>query len=706
MRALALFAVPFLLAACEPPVTQPPLAPQPVPPPKPSASAAASEPTPVAKADTSLPPRRLFFSNPDRTSVKLSPDGKRVSFLSNKNGVLNVFVAPAEAPEKAEAVTNDTKRGIRSYTWAFTSDHVLYRQDEGGDENFHVHVVDLKTKSDRDVTPLPRVQARIEARSRKHPREVVVALNERDARFHDAYVLDVVTGKTKLLLKNELEMSAFVYDDDLKPRVALKTLPDGGTQYFESDPKGKGASSYVPFMKVPLEDTLTTSPLAFDATGKTLFLTDSRGRDTAALVGLDMDKKSVRVLVDDGQADVEGATFEPKTLRPQAAQASYQKSRWHLVDDAVAPDLEILRELAKGDTFDVISRSQDDSRWLVVVTSGDAPNRYYRYERPKDKKAKRETHFLFSSHKALEEKKLAPMHPQVIRSRDGLSLVSYLTLPQGSDADGDGKPEKPVPMVLLVHGGPWARDSFGLSPHAQWLSSRGYAVLSVNFRGSTGFGKAFVNAADRQWAGRMHEDLLDAVAWAEAEKITSPGKTAIMGGSYGGYATLVGLTFTPERFACGVDIVGPSNLTTLLETIPPYWASELEQFTKRIGDHRTEEGKTFLASRSPLTFASRIRRPLLIGQGKNDPRVKQAESDQIVGAMKTAGQKVTYVLYPDEGHGFARPENRISFNAVTEAFLARCLGGSYQPVGEDFRGSSITVLHGKADVEGLSTALP
>ena len=705
MRALAFVVVPVVLLGCE---TPPPARPAPLASPKPSVARTqgSDEPRPIAKADPGLPPRRLFFSNPDRTGVKLSPDGKRVSFLSSKNGVSNVFVAPADAPEKAEPVTNDTKRGIRSYTWAFTNEHLLYRQDEGGDENYHVHVVDLRTKVDRDVTPLPRVQARIEARSRKHPREVIVAMNDRDPRYHDAFVIDVVTGQKKLVLKNDLEMSAFVYDDELNPRVALKTLPDGGTQYFEHDPKGKGEKAFLPFAKVGLEDTLTTSPLAFDAKGTTLYLTDSRGRDTAALVAFDLVKKTARVLVDDGQADIEGATFDPKTLVPQAAQASYEKSRWHLVDQTLTPDFEILRELAKGDTFDVVSRSQDDTRWLVLVTSSDGPNRYYRYERPKDKKGKHEAHFLFSSHVALEDKKLAPMHPRALRSRDGLSLVSYLTLPPGSDPDGDGKPDKPVPMVLLVHGGPWSRDVYGFSPHAQWLSSRGYAVLSVNFRGSTGFGKSFINGADRQWGAKMHDDLVDAVAWAEAEKITSPGKTAIMGGSYGGYATLVGLTFTPEKFACGVDIVGPSNLATLLETIPPYWASELEQFTKRIGDHRTTEGKAFLATRSPLTFASRIRRPLLIGQGKNDPRVKQSESDQITAAMRSAGQKVTYVLYPDEGHGFARPENRLSFNAVAEAFLAQCLGGSYEPVGEDFKGSSIEVVSGKSEVVGLAAALP
>jgi dipeptidyl aminopeptidase/acylaminoacyl peptidase len=261
-------------------------------------------------------------------------------------------------------------------------------------------------------------------------------------------------------------------------------------------------------------------------------------------------------------------------------------------------------------------------------------------------------------------------------------------------------------MVLFVHGGPWARDSWGLNASHQWLANRGYAVLSVNYRGSTGFGKSFINASNMEWAGKMHDDLIDAVNWAVQEKIADPQKVAIMGGSYGGYATLVGLTFTPDVFACGVDIVGPSNLVTLLNTIPPYWAPMIETFTKRVGDHRTEEGQSFLNQRSPLNFVDRIKKPLLIGQGANDPRVKQSESDQIVKAMQEKSIPVTYVLFPDEGHGFARPENRMSFNAVAEAFLAQHLGGRFEPVGDDFKGASISVPTGADQVPGLAGALP
>jgi dipeptidyl aminopeptidase/acylaminoacyl peptidase len=286
-----------------------------------------------------------------------------------------------------------------------------------------------------------------------------------------------------------------------------------------------------------------------------------------------------------------------------------------------------------------------------------------------------------------------------------LNLVSYLSLPLEADADRDGKPEKVSPLVLLVHGGPWARDTWGYNPSAQWLANRGYAVLQVNFRGSTGFGKKHLNSANLEWAGKMHDDLLDAVKWAVDKKIADPKKVCITGGSYGGYATLVGLTFTPEVFTCGVDIVGPSNLNTLLGSIPKYWEPEIELMTKRVGDHRTEEGKKFLDSRSPLGLVEKITKPLLIGQGANDPRVKQAEADQIVHAMTSRHIPVTYVLYPDEGHGFARPPNRISFNAVTEAFLAKHLGGRCEPFGDSLKGSTIQVPAGAEDVPGLAEAI-
>ena len=382
----------------------------------------------------------------------------------------------------------------------------------------------------------------------------------------------------------------------------------------------------------------------------------------------------------------------------QAVAFNYDRVRWQVVDQAIAPDLEYLKTVNDGE-INILSRTLDDSRWTVAFVNDDGPVRFYLYDRPK-----RTATLLFTNRPKLESTTLASMHAREIKSRDGLTLMSYLTLPVWTDPDGDGAPATPLPMVLYVHGGPWARDVWGFNSTHQLLANRGYAVLSVNFRASTGFGKKFLNAGNREWAGKMHEDLLDAVNWAVSAKVADAKQVAIMGGSYGGYATLAGLTFTPDVFAAGVDIVGPSNLITLLNTIPPYWAPQIELFTTRVGDHRTPEGKKFLESRSPLTLVDRIARPLLIAQGANDPRVKQAESDQIVSAMKAKNIPVVYALFPDEGHGFARPENNVAFMAITEAFLAQHLKGRAEPVGDAFKGSSVTIPQGRELIPGVAAA--
>ncbi len=649
------------------------------------------------RADPTLLARSVLFSNPDRAMPTISPDGKHLAWLSSVDGVLNVWVAPIADLAKAKPVTQDKKRGIRSYRWAFTNDHILYSQDKDGDENWHLHAVDLKTTTDKDLTPIDGAQARIEALSYKIPGEVLVGLNDRDKKFHDLHRVTIATGAKKLVQKNE-GFGSFSVDDDYKVRIAMRPEKDGSTTMMEPDGKG----GFKELSKIPLADTLGTEVMGFDKSGGKAFLVDSRDADTAALVELDLTTKKTKVLLADGQADVNDVIQHPTERRVQAVLANYDHLRWHIIDPAMRPDLEAIQTAAPGDIH-LLSRTLDDSKWIVSSVQSSAPMKFWVYDR-----AKKKLDYLFANVKALEDVKLATMTPVVIKSRDGLDLVSYLTLPKSVDADGDGKIDAgkgPVPMVLTVHGGPWARDEYRLDSRHQWLSSRGYAVLSVNYRGSTGFGKKFINAADKQWSGKMHEDLLDAVGWAVGQKIAEPTKVAIWGGSYGGYASLVGLTFTPDVFACGVDIVGPSNLVTLLNSIPPYWESEVEQFTRRIGDHRTEEGKKFLLSISPISKVDQIKKPLLIGQGANDPRVKQAESDQIVKAMQAKNIPVTYVLYPDVGHGFARPENWKSFNAVTEIFLAQCLGGPYEPIGNDFKGSSLTVPAGKENITTLSDAL-
>jgi dipeptidyl aminopeptidase/acylaminoacyl peptidase len=658
------------------------------------AGAAEPTPTPTGK-ETGLIPRRVFFGNPDRTNVKLSPDGKQISFIAPHDGVMNVFVGPADNPAAARVVTSDTKRGIRQYFWAYTNNHLLYLQDEGGNENFHLYRVDLATGDVKDLTPEKNVRALPDAPNPKFPTELLVGINDRDPRFHDLHRVNILTGERKLVARND-QFAGFLTDNDDRVRFAQKMTPDGGRTVYKPDGRG----GWAEYLTIPMEDTLTSSFVGFDKTGDVAYMIDSRGRDTGALTTIDVNTGKQSVVAADPKCDAGEVMTHPTEHTIQAVRFTYDRGRWEFFDPAVKADFEALGKVADGE-ISVASRTLDDRKWIVAYLMDDGAVRFYHYDR--DSKA---ATFLFTNRKELEGLPLVKMHPRVIRARDGLNLVSYLSLPAGSDPDNTGVPAKPVPMVLLVHGGPWARDGWGLNPYHQFFANRGYAVLSVNFRGSTGFGKQFINAGNKEWAGKMHDDLIDAVDWAVAQKIAIPEKVAIVGGSYGGYATLVGLTFTPDKFACGVDIVGPSNIVTLLNTIPPYWAPMVQMFKDRVGDHTSEAGKAFLAERSPLSHVEKIKKPLLIAQGANDPRVKQSESDQIVKAMQEKKIPVTYVLFPDEGHGFQRPENSLAFNAVTEAFLARHLGGRFEAIGDALTGSTITVPTGAADVPGLTTALP
>lgn len=644
---------------------------------------------------TPLIPRTVLFGNPDKASLRLSPDGKYIGYLAPVNGVLNVWVGPASDLSKAKPVTHDTHRGVRIYFWAFTSRHVLFLQDKGGDENWRIYSVNLDNDKTTDLTPFDKVQARVQQVSPDYPDEILVALNNRDPKLHDLYRVNITTGKMSLVETNTDGFVGYLTDNDMKAHLAMKSTRSGGMELY----KRAGDHSWTLFTSIPAGDALTTNPISLDELGKNLYMIDSRNRNTAALSLVSLENGEGKTLAEDSKADIAGVMGHPTRNIVMAAQSTYERRRWHILDKSIEPDFKKLETIADGE-FNVISRTKDDRQWLVAYVMDDGPVRYYHYDR-NTKQAK----FLCTNRQQLEGIKLAQMHPVTIKARDGLTLVSYYTLPVWSDPDGNGKPDKPLPMVLFVHGGPWGRDNWGYNSYHQWLANRGYAVLSVNYRGSTGFGKDFINAANHEWAGKMHDDLIDAVNWAVEQKIADKNEVAIMGGSYGGYATLVGLTFTPDEFACGVDIVGPSNLVTLLQTIPPYWAPMIEMFTTRVGDFRTEEGRKLLEERSPLNYVDRIKKPLLIGQGKNDPRVNEAEADQIVAAMQAKHIPVTYVLFPDEGHGFHRPENNMSFNAVAEVFLAQNLGGRYEPISEDVTGSTMQVPVGADDIPGLPKVL-
>jgi dipeptidyl aminopeptidase/acylaminoacyl peptidase len=652
---------------------------------------------PASIDEVELIPRDALFGNPERANVQLSPDGRWLSWVAPLEGTLNVWVAPADDPAQARAVTQDTARGIRNYFWAYQPDTLLYLRDTGGDEDFHLYAVDLGTGQSRDLTPYEKTRARVVGVSDRHPGRVLVGMNDRDPQWHDLYEVDLSSGERRLVEKNDQQLSGYLVDADYTLRFASRARPDGGEDLLR-----RAGDAWEKYDEIPFEDGASTGYAGLSKDGATLYFQDSRDRDTSALFAIDTATGERTLVHEDARADIGDSLADPATGKVQAVSVNYLREEWTVLDDGIRADLERLAAIGPGEAS-ISTRTLDDRTWVVAYSAAESPVEYYRYDR--DGQGGGKLTRLFSGRPALEGKPLVPMWPLELKSRDGMTLVSYLTLPPHADADGDGKADRAVPMVLLVHGGPWARDAYGYSGYNQWLANRGYAVLSVNFRGSTGFGKAFTNAGNGEWAGRMHDDLIDAVQWAVESGVTTADKVAIMGGSYGGYATLVGLTFTPETFACGVDIVGPANLNTLLSTVPPYWASFYRQLVRRMGDPETEEGRAWLTERSPLTRVDAISKPLLIGQGANDPRVKQNESDQIVNAMTAKNIPVTYVLFPDEGHGFARPENNKAFNAVTEGFLATCLGGRAEPIGGDFAGSSITVPVGAEGVQGLAEAL-
>lgn len=642
-----------------------------------------------------LIPRDALFGNPTRAAGQISPDGQWLSWLAPKDGVLNIWVAPARNPDAARAMTSATDRPIRQHFWSPDSRAVMYIQDKGGDENFLLYRVDVTSGEETTVTPFENTRVEIVGASTTIKDKLLLRINNRDPQWHDVYLVDLATGELTLVLENNA-YAGFMADDSLTLRMAVQQNAAGGTDYFRVV---DGKVEAAPFETTAMEDSLTTSPAGYTTDGDTLYWIDSRGRNTAALFAQNTATGERRLIAEDDKADIVSTLRDPETGEIEAYAVNYLKAEWTATDPETRASLNWLDARLDGE-FGINSRTDDDTVWIVWNDPLTKPSATYIY----DRKAETLTPF-YVSRPELEGMPLQPMHGIEIASRDGLTLPSYLTLPPGSDANGDARPDKPVPVVLLVHGGPWARDGYGFNPIHQMLANRGYGVLSVNFRGSTGFGKGFLNAGNKQWGLKMHDDLIDAVNWAVREGIAQDDKVAIMGGSYGGYATLAGLTFTPDAFACGVDIVGPSNLETLISTIPPYWAPMVKIFHERMGDPTTEEGRGILRAASPLYKAERIVKPLLIAQGANDPRVKQAESDQIVGAMKSAGIPVTYVLYPDEGHGFAKPANNIAFFAIAENFLAECIGGRAEPLGDALEPSSAQIIEGEEHVQGLAAAL-
>lgn len=653
--------------------------------------------TPAAAESTGVPliPREALFGNPTKSSGQISPDGKWLSWMAPWNGVLNVYIAPAGDPSAAKRITNITDRPPGAYFWAPDGKSVLYVQDKGGDENYLLYGVDVASGKETKLTPFDKTRVQVIGGSTIQKDRLLVGLNNRDARFHDVHLLDLNTGKLTPVLQNDGGYAGFMADNNLVLRMALRPNQEGGTDFF---PIVDGKIADKPIESTTLDDALSTNPAGYTTDGKTLYWIDSRGRDTAALYAQDVATGKKTLIAENARADLGGTLRDPVTGKILGYSTYYLQNEWTATDAATKASFDFLAGKLTGE-WSVQDSTEDGAKWIVANDPVTGPPRTWLY----DRKAGSLTPF-YVTRPELEGAPLQPMRGYEIKARDGLTLPTYLTLPAGSDSNADGVPDKPVPLVMLVHGGPWGRDGYGYNGYHQWLANRGYAVMSVNFRGSTGFGKAFTNAGNKTWRTTMQYDLHDALDWAVKKGVTTADKAAIMGGSYGGYAVLANLAFYPDKFACGVDIVGPSNLETLLKTIPAYWAPIVRQFHDRMGNPGTPEGLAGLKEMSPLYAAGDIRKPLLIGQGANDPRVNKAESDQIVAAMEKAKIPVTYVLFPDEGHGFRQPTNSIAFNAVTENFLAPCLGGRAEPVGDTLGKSTAEIVTGGQFVKGLSSS--
>ena len=651
-----------------------------------------------------LLPLQLLLAPDEFVAPQISPDGMWISYIAPSEGAANLFVAPVSDPRHGKPVTHYTQRGVQAtdvsgvvmYRWHADSKRIIYPKDYDGDEKWDIHIVDIESEQDRNLTSSPSVKDEIIAYGAAHPDEVLIESNERHPMLPDLYRLNLVTGKRTLVVTNPGKYLGFLADDNLVPRLAVKLNGQGGIDVDRLDRSGAAQ----PFMTVAPENlpALTTSSYQkiyrFDADNTHLYMYDMDGRDTTALVRLDLATAAKEPIAHDDRVDLSAVLYEPKTHVPLAYAANWTRTKWSAIDPSVTGDIEFINQVAEGDWV-VVSQSDDNTKWIVRDMLSDKPITYFLYDRGKKTRTD-----LFTSTPKLEGLPLSKMHPFIVKTADGFDLVSYLLLPPWTDPDDDGKPDKPVPIVVLVHGGPSdERAQFAFGPFVHWLANRGYGVMYVNFRGSAGFGKKYMNAQIKEWGGKMHQDVLDQVDWAVREGIADPKRIGILGGSYGGYEVLVAMTMTPDVFACGIDLVGPSSL----EIFMPHW--DEDSMGRVIGDPRTEEGRALLHARSPINFAQNTKNPVLIGQGAKDSRVPQDQSDTVVKVMQDHGVAVTYLLYPDEGHGLLRPENSFSFWAVSEAFLAQCLGGRSSPIGDALNGSSLQVPVGAERIPGLPEAL-
>jgi dipeptidyl aminopeptidase/acylaminoacyl peptidase len=625
-----------------------------------------------------LPPlmdRELIFGNPEIAGAQLSPDGKYLAFQKPWKDTRNVYVKGVDEPfSAARLLTTETKRPIAGFFWTRDSKYILYAKDNDGDENFNIYAVDPAARPaagadappSRDLTGLKGVRVQIVNIPKNDPDTIYIGLNDRDKAWHDLYKLQLSTGQRTLVRKNTEKISGWIFDLQGQLRLATRSADNGDNEVLRVDP-----DKFTKVYSCSVVEVCT--PLQFNKDGKRAYMESNKGDDVdlAALVLFDPESGKTETVESDPlkHVDFGGAMFSHVT--DELVMTSYldDRQRFYFKDKDFAADYKWLQGKLPGMELGLGSRTLDEQVWVVAAYSDTEPGEAYLFQR--------KTHKLTLQYKVREKiprESLAQMKPVHYKSSDGLEIPAYLTLPKGI-------PAKNLPTIIFPHGGPWGRDVWGFNGYAQFFANRGYAVLSPNFRASTGYGKKFLNAGDKQWGRKMQDDITWGVKYLVAEGISDAKRVGIFGGSYGGYATLAGVAFTPDTYAAAVDLFGPANLITLLDSIPPYWEAGRKMMYQRMGDPTTPDGKALLVERSPLTAAAKIRTPLLIAQGANDPRVNHAESEQIVIALRDRGFPVEYLLIPDEGHGFVRPVNNMASVMATEQFFAKHLGGRYQDGG-------------------------
>ena len=616
--------------------------------------------------------RELIFGNPEYAGAQISPDGKYISFIKPLNGTMNIWVKGVnEKFDAARPMTNDQARPVRSYFWSHDGKYILFVQDKGGDENFNVYAVNPADKpaagspvpAARNLTDAKGIRAMIQAVPESDPDAIYVGINDRDKAWHDLYKVKISTGERTLISENRDRYQGMVFDNADKLRLATRSAPNGDTEILKIGADGKATKVY------DCNAFETCGPIRFHKDNKRVYFQTNKGNlDLIELVLMDAETGAVTKVESDplGKVDFGGISFSEVTKEPIATTYTDDRVRIVWKDKKYEKDYNYIKKSLGDRDINFQSTTKDESKFIVVTSSDVDPGTVWLFDRKS-----RNLSTLYQVREKLDRKSLSPMKAVRYKSSDGLEIPAYLTIPKGSDG-------KNLPTVLFIHGGPWGRDVWGYHPYAQFLANRGYAVLQPNFRASTGYGKKFLNAGNNEWGQKMQDDITWGKKYLVEQGISDPKRVAIMGGSYGGYATLAGVTFTPDEYAAAVAIVAPSNLKTLLESIPPYWEAIRETFYQRMGDPRTPAGLEQMKRQSPLTYADRIKTPLLVVQGANDPRVNKRESDQIVVALRDRNYPVEYLVAPDEGHGFARPVNNMAMIAASERFLAKHIGGRFQ----------------------------